>query len=142
MSCVGKLLSVWRILSDCPNQPNLPRPLKTHIGFSMFPILDTNLWHTYWNLMMKSLKCYMKRTILIEFLYIPHKYNGMCYVRLALLFLLLKRNPGHINKGAKCFLKLSTLYFNFNNVRRIAAKLSWFWITAEAEISCFKHLTN
>ena len=71
--------------------PNLPRQLKTHISFSMFPIFDTNLWHTYWNLMMKSLKCYMKRTILIEFLYIPHKYNGMCYVRLALLFLLFEK---------------------------------------------------
>ena len=56
---------------------------------------------------MKSLKCYMKRTILIEFLYIPHKYNGMCYVRLALLFLLLKRNPGHINNGAKINFKLT-----------------------------------
>ena len=42
-------------------------------------------------MMMKSLKCYMKRTILIEFLYIPHKYNGMCYVRLALLFLLFEK---------------------------------------------------
>ena len=45
-----KLLSVWRIISGCPNQPilpNLPRRLKTHIAFSMFPILDTNLW-SYW----------------------------------------------------------------------------------------------
>ena len=38
------MLSVWKIISDCPNQPNLPRQLKTHIAFSMFPILDTNLW--------------------------------------------------------------------------------------------------
>ena len=36
-------MSVWRIISDCPNQPNLPNQLKTHIAFSMFPILDTNL---------------------------------------------------------------------------------------------------
>ena len=36
-------MSVWRIISDCPNQPDLPRQLKTHIAFSMFPILDTNL---------------------------------------------------------------------------------------------------
>ena len=27
-----------------PNQPSLPRELKTHIGFLMFSILDTNLW--------------------------------------------------------------------------------------------------
>ena len=27
----------------CPNQPNLPRQLKTHLTSSMFPILDTNL---------------------------------------------------------------------------------------------------
>ena len=39
-----KLLSVSRIISDSPNQPNLPRQLKNHIAFSMFPILDTNLW--------------------------------------------------------------------------------------------------
>ena len=26
-----------------PKSPDLPRQLKTHIGFSMFPILDTNL---------------------------------------------------------------------------------------------------
>ena len=41
-----KGMSVWRINSDCPNQPalaDLPRQLKTHIAFSMFPILDTNL---------------------------------------------------------------------------------------------------
>ena len=37
-------MSVWRIFSDCPNQPDMPRQLKTHISFSMFPILDTNLW--------------------------------------------------------------------------------------------------
>ena len=45
MSYMEKLLSVWRILSVCPNQPNLPRQLKTHIAFLMFPILefDTNL---------------------------------------------------------------------------------------------------
>ena len=30
---------------DSPNQPGLPRQLKTHIGFSMFPILGTNLWY-------------------------------------------------------------------------------------------------
>ena len=41
MSYVGKLLSVWRIISDCPNQP---RQLKIHIAFSMFSILGTNLW--------------------------------------------------------------------------------------------------
>ena len=34
-------MSVWRIISDCPNQPDLPRQLK---AFSMFSILDTNLW--------------------------------------------------------------------------------------------------
>ncbi len=31
----------------CPNQPvlpDLPKQLKTHIAFSMFPILNTNLW--------------------------------------------------------------------------------------------------
>ena len=44
MSYVGKLLSVWRIISDCPNQPDLPGKLKTHIAFSMFPIVDTNLF--------------------------------------------------------------------------------------------------
>ena len=37
-------MSVWRIISDCPNQPDLSKQLKTHIAFSMFPILDTNLW--------------------------------------------------------------------------------------------------
>ena len=31
MSYMGKLLSVWRMISDCPNQPDLPRQLKTHI---------------------------------------------------------------------------------------------------------------
>ena len=40
---MGKLLSVWRIISDCPNQPDLPRQLKTRTDFSMVPILDTNL---------------------------------------------------------------------------------------------------
>ena len=40
---LGKLLSVWRAIHYCPNQPDLPRQLKTHIVFSMFPILDTNL---------------------------------------------------------------------------------------------------
>ena len=29
--------------SDYPNQPILPRQLKSHIAFLMFPILDTNL---------------------------------------------------------------------------------------------------
>ena len=46
-SFVEKLLSVWRIISGCqtqPDLPNLPRWLKSHIAFSMFPILDTNLW--------------------------------------------------------------------------------------------------
>ena len=41
-------MSVWRIIPDCPfqpNLPNLPRQLKTHIAFSMFPILDRNLWY-------------------------------------------------------------------------------------------------
>ena len=28
----------------CQKLPGLPRQLKTHIAFSMFPILDTNLW--------------------------------------------------------------------------------------------------
>ena len=46
MSYVGKLFSVWRIISDCPIQPDLPIKLKTHIAFSMFPILDTNLWQS------------------------------------------------------------------------------------------------
>ena len=40
---LGKLLSVWRTIQYCPNQPNLPRQLKPHIDISMFPILDTNL---------------------------------------------------------------------------------------------------
>ena len=40
----GKIVVVWKMISDCPNQPNLPRELKTRIAFSMFPILDTNLW--------------------------------------------------------------------------------------------------
>ena len=43
-----------------------------------------------------------------------------------------------LTKGPSAFLKLSPLYFNFNNVRRIAAKPSWFWIATEAEISCFQ----
>ena len=45
-SFVEKLLSVWGIISGCqtqPDLPNLPRWLKSHIAFSMFPILDTNL---------------------------------------------------------------------------------------------------
>ena len=33
-------MSLWKIIFD---GPNLPRQLKTHISFSMFPILDTNL---------------------------------------------------------------------------------------------------
>ena len=40
-SFVEKLLSVWRIISGCqtqPDLPNLPRWLKSHIAFSMFPI--------------------------------------------------------------------------------------------------------
>ena len=37
-------------ISDCPNQPDLPRQLKTHLAFLLFPILDTNLWfHPYLN---------------------------------------------------------------------------------------------
>ena len=40
---LGKLLSVWRTIQYCPNQPNLPKQLKIHTAFSMFPILDTNL---------------------------------------------------------------------------------------------------
>ena len=28
----------------CPNQPDLPKQLKTHTAFSMFPIVDVNLW--------------------------------------------------------------------------------------------------
>ena len=40
----------------CPNQPNLPRQLKTHISFSMFPILDTNLWYLpYFHFIVKDL---------------------------------------------------------------------------------------
>ena len=42
-SFVAKLMSVRRIFSDCPNQPNLPRQLKTYIAFSIVPILNTNL---------------------------------------------------------------------------------------------------
>ena len=45
---LGKLLSVWRTIQYCPNQPNLPRQLKPHIAFSMFHILDTNLWALHW----------------------------------------------------------------------------------------------
>ena len=40
-------MSVLILNSDCQNQPvlpKLPRQLKTDIAFSMFPILDTNLW--------------------------------------------------------------------------------------------------
>ena len=44
---LGKLLSVWRTVSVLPNLPNLPGQLKTHIAFSMFPIIDTNLWFTH-----------------------------------------------------------------------------------------------
>ena len=47
----------------CPNLPNLPRQLKTHIVFSVFPILGTNLWQhhnsavqgAYWALMQCSI---------------------------------------------------------------------------------------
>ena len=39
-----KLMLVWAIIFDYPNHPDLPRQLKTHIAFSMFPTLDTNLW--------------------------------------------------------------------------------------------------
>ena len=48
---VQKRSPVWRKISGCPNQPNqpiLPRWLKTHLAFSMFPILDTNLWGQVW----------------------------------------------------------------------------------------------
>ena len=38
-------LAFARQFQYCPNQPDLPRQLKTYIVFSMFPILDTNLWH-------------------------------------------------------------------------------------------------
>ena len=31
-------MSVLRIISVCPNQPDLPSQLKTHIAFSMCPI--------------------------------------------------------------------------------------------------------
>ena len=40
---LGKLLSVWRTVLVLPKSaklPNLPRQLKTHIAFSMFPILN------------------------------------------------------------------------------------------------------
>ena len=30
----------------CPNQPDLPKQLKTHTAFSMFPILTR--WHVGW----------------------------------------------------------------------------------------------
>ena len=44
---LGKLLSVWRTIQYCPNQPNLPRQLKTLIAFSMFPTLCTSQWSLY-----------------------------------------------------------------------------------------------
>ena len=40
---LGKLLSVWRTISVLPKSAHLPRQLKTHMAFSMFPILDTHL---------------------------------------------------------------------------------------------------
>ena len=72
-SYVEKLLSVWRMIPGCQNQPDLPnqpRQLKSHIAFSMlptgrgvsekvsvypslinswFPIFDTNLWLCHTN---------------------------------------------------------------------------------------------
>ena len=40
---LGKLLSVWRTVSVLPKPARSAQMLKTHIAFSMFPILDTNL---------------------------------------------------------------------------------------------------
>ena len=45
--CWGNCCQFGEQFQYCPNQPilpNLPRRLKTHIAFLMFPILDTNLW--------------------------------------------------------------------------------------------------
>ena len=45
--CWGNCCQFGEQFQYCPNQPflpNLPRWLKTHLAFSMFPILDTNLW--------------------------------------------------------------------------------------------------
>ena len=39
----GTLAFVWQFYY-CPNEPYIPRQLKTHIAFSMFPIVDTNLF--------------------------------------------------------------------------------------------------
>ena len=43
MSYVGKLLSVWRIISDCPNQPDLPRQMKTHIKSVHFTVTRSSI---------------------------------------------------------------------------------------------------
>ena len=43
-----KYSSHFRDFPDSTNQPGMPRQLKTHIAFSMFPILGTNLWHQPW----------------------------------------------------------------------------------------------
>ena len=51
--CWGNCCQFGEQFQCCLNQPdlaNLPRQLKTHIAFSMFPILDTNLWPNYTNL--------------------------------------------------------------------------------------------
>jgi hypothetical protein len=65
------------MISDCPNQPNLPRQLKTHIAFSMFPILDTNLWMAAYDHFIEAKKGHKKRycigSVEIFFLYIWEK---------------------------------------------------------------------
>ena len=37
--------------SVLPKTAGLPRQLKTHTAFSMFPILDTNLWLNPYNIL-------------------------------------------------------------------------------------------
>ena len=46
------------------NQPNLLWQLKSHIAFSMFPILDTNLWA--W-LTSTSINCHFLTKIVVDF---------------------------------------------------------------------------
>ena len=44
---LGKLLSVWRTVSVLAKSAQSAQTVKPHIAFSMFPILDTNLWYKH-----------------------------------------------------------------------------------------------
>ena len=94
---LGKLLSVWKTFQHCS--------AESHIAFSMFPILDTNLWSLYvWAINDRNLTWILYNLLLAQSLSLPTWSSGYDTRRLI-------KRPEFNSRRGKMYFSLTFTFF-------------------------------